>query len=287
MIRPEPIDAAKRQRKPKPIFDFAIVAELSALNELLGLAFAETEEDLAQEAIEKVSRLFGARRFAVFSGRAPQQRMAISSGFKSREHALALLARCGGQPHQLALAFNEGTEEQDILFFEQSRPIDDRLRRLYNVFARRLEDRLSAFRLEACRRQAEEALKRSEARFQRALENIPDVVLIYDSLMRIQFINGSVTALTGCPTAKFLGKLNEEVWPADVCDACRPVLQKVFETGDPQSLDAELKMPGAKELSIRVTFVPLVGENNQVEEVVGILRNLTEQKARQYTVAES
>ena len=155
MIPPGRIEEEARRRKPKPLFDYAMVAELSVLHELSSLAFAETEDRLAQESIEKATRLFGVRGFALLCGEVPEQRLAVCSGYRSKPEVLARMASAGAHSNCLALAFNEGTEDQDVLFFEQMRPIDERARRLYAVFARRIEDRLAAFRAEDRRRRAE------------------------------------------------------------------------------------------------------------------------------------
>lgn len=53
------------------------------------------------------------------------------------------------------------------------------------------------------RRRAEQALMESEERFRRALENIPDVVVIYDSDLRIRYINAATSRITGRPTSDF------------------------------------------------------------------------------------
>ena len=280
MIMPERIEEEARRRKPKPMYDFAMVAELSALHELSALAFAETEEQLAREAVEKVTRLFGARGFAVLSGRPPRQRLALASGCKSREEVLSRMARMRDPDHQLWIVFNENTEDQDVIYFEQARPLDDRIRRLYNVFARRLEDRLGAFRQEVRRREAEEALRRSEARFQRALENIPVVVAIYDADLRIRFINAATKAITGRSPADLIGKHHDEVWPTEVCGANLPLLRRTFASGQSQSVEIDLELPETGRRRLSITCVPLAGKDGRTDEVVGITQDLTERKAR-------
>ncbi len=280
MIMPERIEEEARRRKPKPMYDFAMVAELSALHELSALAFAETEEQLAREAVEKVTRLFGARGFAVLSGRPPRQRLALASGCKSREEVLSRMARMSDPDHQLWIVFNENTEDQDVIYFEQARPLDDRIRRLYNVFARRLEDRLGAFRQEVRRREAEEALRRSEARFQRALENIPVVVAIYDADLRIRFINAATKAITGRSPADLIGKHHDEVWPTEVCGVNLPLLRRTFASGQSQSVEIELELPETGRRTLSITCVPLAGKDGRTDEVVGITQDLTERKAR-------
>lgn len=283
MIAPDRIEEEARRRRPKPMYDFAMVAELSALHELSALAFAETEEQLAREAVEKVTRLFGARGFAVLSGRPPHQRLVLASGCKSREEVLSRMARAGDPDHQLSVVFNADSEDQDLVYFEQARPLDDRIRRLYSVFARRLEDRLEAFRQDRRRREAEEALRRSEARFQRALENIPAMVVIYDAEMRIRFVNAATQTVLGRPPADFIGKREEEVWPPEVSGAYLPLLRLTFASGQPQTMETELALSKTGRRTVLMTCIPLAGANGGVEEVVGILQNLPARKGRKKT----
>lgn len=201
MIPPEIIAKENRRRKPKPVFDFGIVAELSALHELSALALAETREDLAQEAIGKVARLFGARGFAVLSGLAPRQEMIIASGFKTREEALARMVSSSRGENLLVLVFNEGEAEQDVMVFEHSRPIDDRTRRLCNVLARRLEDRLCAFRQEERRRRMEEALRESQEQLLqvRLMESIGQMAtgIAHEINTPVQFVGDNLQFLKG------------------------------------------------------------------------------------------
>ena len=52
---------------------------------------------------------------------------------------------------------------------------------------------------------AETASRASEARFRGALENIPDVIVIYDRDLRIQYINAATRRITGQPVSFFPG----------------------------------------------------------------------------------
>ena len=84
------------------------------------------------------------------------------------------------------------------------------------------------------RKRAELALRRSQQRFQRALENIPDIVVIYDRNLRIQYINAAAHRLTGLPASSFIGRRSDEIWPPEVCEAYIPTLRDAFESGELQ-----------------------------------------------------
>ncbi len=148
----------------------SILAELSVLHELSGLAFTESQEELAREAVEKVTRLFGARCFALVSGGLEQGALVAASGLTTLQEVREKLEKLSDNSHVLKLVFNEGSEDEDVILFEHTAPLNDQTRRLVNVFARRLEDRLTAFRLQAKSRLAEKALIESEEMLRKSQE---------------------------------------------------------------------------------------------------------------------
>ncbi|MCF7814404.1 MAG: PAS domain S-box protein [Candidatus Cloacimonetes bacterium] len=137
------------------------------------------------------------------------------------------------------------------------------------------------------RKKAEEALKKSENRLNRALENIPDVVVIYDKELKIQFINEATTRLTGRPVSDFIGKLEEEVWPPEVYNVYVPMLQESFNTGNLKVLDTDLSLPNGDILNLRITCVPLFDEYGDVIEVMGVTNNYTDRKKAEEALRKS
>jgi len=94
------------------------------------------------------------------------------------------------------------------------------------------------------RKRAEQALRESHERFQRALECIPDVVVIYDRDLTIQYINDAARQLTGRPVSDYIGKRDEEVWPPEVYEAYLPTLREAFHTRTLRALETNLLLPG-------------------------------------------
>ncbi|PKK81981.1 MAG: hypothetical protein CVT49_16080 [candidate division Zixibacteria bacterium HGW-Zixibacteria-1] len=128
------------------------------------------------------------------------------------------------------------------------------------------------------RRQVEQALRESEERFKRAFENIPDVVVIYDRDLRIRYINEASKHLTGRQSSDFIGMREEEIWPPEIYNAYLPTLQKVLDTGRVCSVDIDLEFPGKGMTQLVITCAPLLEENGEVREVVGITHNYTQRK---------
>lgn len=127
-------------------------------------------------------------------------------------------------------------------------------------------------------KQAEQALKESEERFRRALENIPYVVTIYDRDLRIQYINAATRQITGRPTSDFIGRREEEIWPPEVYQVYLPTLQEAFSTGTICTLTTSLLLPNGGSRNLTITCVPLLDETGEVREVLGITQDFSEQK---------
>lgn len=240
MIVGQPASPPRSRQAP----DYAIVAELSALHELSALALVSDEKQLASETVEKITRLFGTRRFAILTGLPPRQRVVVASGFKAGESPAAALPRSCNDPHRLALVFNEGKEEQDTLFFEQAQPLDKRLRRLYNVLASRLEERLAFFRREAQRARMEQALRESEARNRAILDAIPDLMFVYDRDGTYLDYHAAKAAPLAVPPDQFLGRNIRDVLPPDAAERLLHGFRLALESGRPQRVEYSLDLAG-------------------------------------------
>jgi len=134
------------------------------------------------------------------------------------------------------------------------------------------------------RKRVEQALQESHERFQRALESIPDVVVIYDRDLRIQYINKATRQLTGRPVADYIGKRDEEVWPPEVYEAYLPTLREAFQTGTIRALETNVFLPGRGTRSLQITCVPLIDDEGGIREVLSITHDDTERRAREQEI---
>ena len=130
-------------------------------------------------------------------------------------------------------------------------------------------------------------MRRSEERFRRALENIPDVVVIYDTDLRIRYINEATWQLTGRPTSDYIGKREEEVWPPEVYQTYLPILKESAKTLQVRSLETELRLPGNQIRHLKITCIPLTNKAGKLIEVVGITHDFTESKQAELALKKS
>ena len=262
----------KSEKQPHKNAYLSMLAELSALHELSALDFAEDLNELARETLEKVTRLFGTRRFAMLSGIPPNQQLIISSGFKSFGEVTEELAEADQRDNQLVLTFNPDQKDQTLMFFEQRQPIDDRIRRLYNVLASRLEDRLRTIQQGKRRKQAEQALRESEKRNRALLNSIPDLMFVYDHTGTYLDYHASDPSLLGAPPEQFIGKSIQDVLPPPVAKAFLEGFAHTRTKACTKRIEYELDIAGIiRHFEGRIT--PL-DENR----LLVIVRDMTEQK---------
>ncbi len=117
-------------------------------------------------------------------------------------------------------------------------------------------------------RRFEEALRETEQRYQTALDNMPNLIVILNGERQIQFVNKSVTRIFNQGSEHFIGRLDSEVWP-DLYKAWDLSLSRALELGKVQTTMVVYPAKGDK-LNAEMVFVPLFDSNGCVNEVMVI-----------------
>jgi signal transduction histidine kinase len=141
-----------------------IIAELAILNEISSFELLDSEESIGRSTIEKASRLFGIRYFAWVREEEEGQRVVASWGFRTPADVYAKITEDG--LNQFRFSFSKF----GLLFMEHSRPLSDRERRLYTIFARQMEKSLMYAENVTERRQAGEELRRLNRELEHTVE---------------------------------------------------------------------------------------------------------------------
>jgi signal transduction histidine kinase len=139
----------------------SLAAELSAIYEFSSLMFSKSEEDLAETLIKKVPRLFSMRYLALFWGPKDDHRLIASWGFKNHDEILMRMNQIRSNQF-LFSSKGRHREYQIVLFMEQAHSITNRTKRLYTLFAQRLEESLLTMTSDKELIQAEKEKRRLE-----------------------------------------------------------------------------------------------------------------------------
>jgi PAS domain S-box-containing protein len=116
----------------------------------------------------------------------------------------------------------------------------------------------------------EEAPLASHERFRQAVENIPDIVIIYDRNLCVRYINAAGMRSGAGPSEASVGREAYAFW--------RREIEATFSTGTPHSLEFDVGAADGRK-NLTVNYVPLADRDGRVREVMTVLRDVTEQKA--------
>ncbi len=127
------------------------------------------------------------------------------------------------------------------------------------------------------REQFEKALRTSEERFRRAVDNLPALVALYDAQQRIRFINSRALELWELSEREVIGSTDEELFSPSVTGTYLPTLNRALRTRRPQFVEAHTDIRG-RPFTFVYTYVPLLDRQGNVEEVLGIAYDVTERR---------
>ena len=130
------------------------------------------------------------------------------------------------------------------------------------------------------RRMAETALRVSEERLRLAFDNIPDMVVIYDSSLRIQYANLATQQNTQMSAADLIGRTDVEIRPQTMTVLWRPLLNAALWSATIQSDDVDFT-EGTGLRNLAVTCVPICEASGKVREVMAICHDYTERRQSQ------
>jgi PAS domain S-box-containing protein len=94
-----------------------------------------------------------------------------------------------------------------------------------------------------------EKLRQSDAWFRSTVESAPINIALYDHELRLLYVNPALAAACPRPPSELLGKLADEVWPAELAQPLKLHGARALATGERQTY--ELVMPRATSSSGR------------------------------------
>jgi two-component system phosphate regulon sensor histidine kinase PhoR len=151
--------------------------------------------------------------------------------------------------------------------------LKDRLTRLAPAVQRAIEED----ELRNAKNAVDKALHVSEKRFGIAVDNIPHPITIYDSELRIQFVNQSSIELYGYPQAEILGRKDTELFPPELTRRYLPALEATWAKKSRHMVECSFDLPrGTSHYDI--TYVPLLEKSGELSEVLSIGFDITEHR---------
>ena len=169
-------------------------------------------------------------------------------------------------------------QNREEIFEDYIRSLDKYF--MVNLFKSQKEKIAAVFFDVTEKKKNENIIRSNEARIRNALENFPDMVILYDPNLRITFINSAVINVTNKTANEFIGYIEEEIWPSEVTREYLPTLEKTLATGKTQSVVVDLNFPelGLEQRILSINYIPLFDHNNEIIEIMGIAHDLTESK---------
>lgn len=175
---------------------YPLSTDLFILYDIASFSFPEKEEDLISQLIEKSTRLFGACRLALITGPKNARKITGYFGFQKEGDIWKAIEKKTANSFLYPL----GSGKLGLLYLEQLSPLSLRDRRLYTIFARRIEEILRVKHLEWEQRELE---KRKVREQQLLLDSIP---------IQIWYLKDEKTyGAANKAHAQFLGKKKEEL----------------------------------------------------------------------------
>ncbi len=123
---------------------------------------------------------------------------------------------------------------------------------------------------------AEDALQESIELFHSAVESIPDIFIIYDAELRVQYINPAGLRIIQKPLSDLIGKQADDLFSSDVTSQYLPSLREALDTLAPQSCELVLSLPDHTNHILQVTFVPLTDVSGKIKRIFSVSFDVTD-----------
>ncbi|HMA05912.1 MAG TPA: PAS domain S-box protein [Methanomicrobiales archaeon] len=136
------------------------------------------------------------------------------------------------------------------------------------------------------RRQAVEALKKSEEWYRNLTEASQDLIYIIDRDDNVVYLNRHSQELLGKKTEEVVGRPRSLLFPPDADEHMKRNLATVFSDSHPIRVESLIPV-GTQEIWLDTTLIPLRSAEERVTWAMGISRDITERKRIEDALRES
>lgn len=260
--------------------DDRVVAELTTLHEISSLGGIQTFSEFVQDVVEKALRLFAVHRFGLWTGPAGNRTTLSLVGIRDEAAAGELALAAPGRVFMRELGVSGGL---GLLFMERPSPMESREHRVYDIFARRIEECLLSFRRQEERETALEALIDSERRFRSLFEQSLDAIWVLQPDGSGNEVNQAWLDMFGYTRDDLQGMNAIELYanPEERDD----FLRRIAETGIVRD-EVRFKRKDGAIIDCERAVVALRDASGTVVRFQGIVRDITERKKAQRALSD-
>jgi diguanylate cyclase (GGDEF)-like protein/PAS domain S-box-containing protein len=133
---------------------------------------------------------------------------------------------------------------------------------------------------------AQAALRVSEERLRLAFDHIPDMVVIYDTALRIQYVNLATARYTGRAVEELVGRAVAEIRPTPMMALWQPLLHAALVSAVTQADDIDIPSDTGLR-NVAITCVPISEANGQVREIMAICHDYTERRQAEEKIRQA
>jgi PAS domain S-box-containing protein len=134
------------------------------------------------------------------------------------------------------------------------------------------------------RKQAEEALRKSEERFKAIATSTPDHLFVQDRELRYELV---INPQLGLTEQDMIGKTDYDILSKEDADKLTRIKRQVLESGNPVDLEMPLISKKGEQEFFDGSYIAKLDGNGQTDGLIGYFRNVTERKRMEEKLRQS
>jgi PAS domain S-box-containing protein len=137
------------------------------------------------------------------------------------------------------------------------------------------------------KKRSEKALQEANAKLEALVNAIPDMVAFKDTQGRHLVVNKAVGEALGLPREEILGRVNEELFPADAAAMCRASDEQAMNGRGPLHFEESMTGNGGGNIYLDTIKCPIYDEQGSLSGVVIVSRDITDRKRAEEQIKAS